>query len=51
MPLNTIANRLGFKEASSFHPDFKNWTGVAPGEYRLSHTRDAPAPAPDPRSP
>ena len=37
MPLLDIANQVGFSEASTFHRAFKNWTGVAPGEYRHSH--------------
>lgn len=37
LPLPEIANRVGFSEASTFHRAFKQWTGVAPGEYRLSH--------------
>jgi AraC-like DNA-binding protein len=37
LPLIEIANRVGFSEASTFHRAFKNWTGVAPGEYRHSH--------------
>lgn len=37
LPLLDIANRVGFSEASTFHRAFKNWTGVAPGEYRSSH--------------
>jgi AraC-like DNA-binding protein len=37
LPLIEIANRVGFSEASTFHRAFKNWTGVAPGEYRSSH--------------
>ena len=36
LPLMEIANRVGFSEASTFHRAFKNWTGVAPGEYRSS---------------
>ena len=32
-----IANHVGFSEASTFHRAFKQWTGVAPGEYRLVH--------------
>ncbi len=39
LPLPQIAARLGFSEASTFHRAFKQWTGVAPGEYRL--TRNA----------
>jgi AraC-like DNA-binding protein len=37
LPLLDIANEVGFSEASTFHRAFKNWTGVAPGEYRSSH--------------
>lgn len=37
LPLIEIANRVGFSEPSTFHRAFKNWTGVAPGEYRSSH--------------
>lgn len=37
LPLLEVANRVGFSEASTFHRAFKQWTGVAPGEYRLSH--------------
>jgi len=36
-PLPEIAERVGFSEASTFHRAFKQWTGVAPGEYRLEH--------------
>jgi len=36
-PLPEIAERVGFSEASTFHRAFKQWTGVAPGEYRLAH--------------
>jgi len=31
-----IALRLGFSEASTFHRAFRGWTGLTPGEYRLS---------------
>jgi len=34
LTLADIAARLGFSEASTFHRAFKQWTGVAPGEYR-----------------
>ena len=37
LPLPEIAARLGFSEASTFHRAFKQWTGVAPGEYRHTH--------------
>lgn len=36
-PLPEIAERVGFSDASTFHRAFKQWTGVAPGEYRLEH--------------
>jgi AraC-like DNA-binding protein len=39
LPLLDIANEVGFSEASTFHRAFKNWTGVAPGEYRSSHAQ------------
>jgi len=48
LTLPEIAQRLGFSEASTFHRAFKKWTGVAPGEYRL--TRIA-APAAGPATP
>lgn len=31
---STIAERLGFDEASAFFRAFKKWTGLTPGEYR-----------------
>jgi len=34
MNLATIAEKLGFSEARSFHRRFKTWTGLPPGEYR-----------------
>ncbi len=37
LALPDIAARLGFSEASTFHRAFKQWTGVAPGEYRHAH--------------
>jgi len=37
LPLPEIADRVGFSEASTFHRAFKQWTGVAPGEYRHAH--------------
>jgi len=37
LALPDIAARLGFSEASTFHRAFKQWTGVAPGEYRQAH--------------
>ena len=49
LTLPEIARRLGFSEASTFHRAFKKWTGVAPGEYRL--TRMAAAPGSPPPAP
>jgi len=56
LTLPEIAQQLGFSEASTFHRAFKKWTGVAPGEYRLTRMATlpggphlpAPAPAPAP---
>lgn len=45
LTLIDIANRLGFSEASTFHRAFKKWTGVAPGEYRLTRIAASPAAA------
>jgi AraC-like DNA-binding protein len=36
LPLDRIAERLGFSEPSTFHRAFKEWTGVTPGAYRAS---------------
>lgn len=36
LALPEIAQRLGFSEASTFARAFKKWTGVAPGQYRLT---------------
>ena len=37
LTLPEIAERLGFSESSTFQRAFKQWTGVAPGEYRQAH--------------
>jgi AraC-like DNA-binding protein len=37
LALPEIAERLGFSESSTFQRAFKQWTGVAPGEYRQAH--------------
>lgn len=42
LTLPEIAERLGFSEASTFHRAFKKWTGVAPGEYRLTRIAAVP---------
>ncbi|WP_218511357.1 AraC family transcriptional regulator [Variovorax sp. dw_308] len=34
LPLNEIAERLGFADLSSFSQAFKRWFGVAPGAFR-----------------
>lgn len=41
LTLPEIAERLGFSEASTFHRAFKRWTGVAPGEHRLTRLATA----------
>ena len=41
LTLPEIAQRLGFSEASTFHRAFKRWTGVAPGEHRLTRMATA----------
>ena len=48
LTLPEIAQRLGFSEASTFHRAFKKWTGVAPGEYRLTRIGAAPGGPPPP---
>ncbi|MBO0827139.1 MAG: AraC family transcriptional regulator [Streptosporangiales bacterium] len=35
-PVEHLAERLGFSEASAFHRAFKRWTGTTPGSYRES---------------
>ncbi|WP_326535565.1 AraC family transcriptional regulator [Pseudorhodoferax sp.] len=37
--LPEIAARLGYSEASTFHRAFKQWTELAPGEYRQTRLR------------
>jgi AraC-like DNA-binding protein len=34
LPINDIAERVGFTEPSTFHRAFKKWTGVTPGAWR-----------------
>ena len=34
IPIDTIAERLSFSEASAFHRAFKRWTGLTPSEFR-----------------
>ena len=37
LPIQDIAQYLGFTEPRSFHRTFKSRTGVPPGEYRQTH--------------
>ena len=39
MPMVDIARQLGFSEVSTFHRAFRQWTGLAPGQYRLTQGR------------
>jgi len=34
LPLQAIAEKLGYTEASTFQHTFKKWVGIAPGAYR-----------------
>ncbi|MNE68944.1 Transcriptional activator NphR [compost metagenome] len=34
LPIQDIAQYLGFSEPRSFHRSFKGWTGMTPGEFR-----------------
>lgn len=37
MPLGTIAEAVGFSDASNFARQFRKWTGVAPHQWRERH--------------
>ena len=36
LSINAIAVMMGFTDPSAFHRCFKKWTGMTPGEYRVS---------------
>ena len=36
LPISEIAQRLGYSEAPNFINAYKRWTGMTPGEFRLS---------------
>lgn len=38
LPLQQIAEQLGFSEPSAFHRAFKKWTGLTPGAYRAQES-------------
>ena len=38
LPIQRIAERLGFSEPSAFHRAFKKWTGLTPGAYRAQES-------------
>ncbi|WP_456287698.1 helix-turn-helix domain-containing protein [Paenibacillus sp. AK002] len=37
LPMNAIADKLGFRSASHFSRQFRRWTGQSPTEYRPRH--------------
>ena len=37
LTIDQIAERLQYKDSSSFHRAFKNWTGTTPGKFKLSN--------------
>lgn len=39
LPVNAVAELLGFTDPSAFHRSFRKWTGVTPGQYRISRRR------------
>lgn len=39
MPVEKIAERLGYADASSFTHAFKSWKGLAPGRYAREHAQ------------
>lgn len=39
LSINAVAALMGFTDPSAFHRCFKKWTGMTPGEYRLTEPR------------
>ena len=37
VPIKSVAQELGFSEATNFCKAFERWTGMSPGEYRDIH--------------
>lgn len=37
LPMQTIAERMGYSETSVFYKAFKRWTGLTPGAFREQH--------------
>lgn len=43
-PMESLADRLGFSEASAFRRAFRRWTGQPPGAFRQEPSSSSPAP-------
>lgn len=40
MPMDDLANQVGFSEAANFRKAFRKWTGQSPGDYRKTLRRE-----------
>jgi len=48
LSISSIASRLGFTDASTFHRSFRKWTGSTPGAYRAEMLKRGPDKGEDP---
>ena len=39
LSINEVAIQMGFTDPSAFHRSFKKWTGITPGQFRVSRRR------------